>query len=409
MRMRPLAITGLGIVSPLGVGREAFFAGLAALGQGPKTWPPGIQAFDAAPYPGARAAEVRDFDGKTYLGDKGLRNMDRLTSLTVVAAKLAAQDARLRAEGKYIALAADRVGICASTAYGSLEAINELDRVAMLENPRFLNPARFPNTVINSAAGYASIWEYLQALNVTVSNGNPGALDAVLVADLHLGAGRADSLLVGGAEAMSEGIYLAFQSLGSLAEDDGPYRPGEPAGIDAAGTGPVGTGIVLGEGAAFVVMETDGVARARGATVWAEVVGYGTAFEPPASEALVVHASTLATAQAARAALAEAGMEPGEIDVVAASVGGYPSIDAAELAALGEVFGPDVCIAAPKALFGETLGATGAMGMAAGLAWLGGIPPARVVRGRSPKDVRSVLVMAMGFHGASSAVVIRAR
>lgn len=397
--MKPLAITGLGIVSPLGIGRGAFFAGLAAMGQGPLAWERGIQTFDPTPYPGARAAEVPDFDSKHYLGDKGLRNMDRLTSLTVVAAKLAAQDAGLRADGKFIALSPERVGICASTAYGSLEAITELDRVAMLENPRFLNPARFPNTVINSAAGYASIWEDLQALNVTVSNGNPGALDAVLVADLHLGAGRADSLLVGGAEAMSEGIYLAFQSLGSLAEAGGPYRPGEPAG----------DGMVLGEGAAFVVLESDEVARARGAKVWAEVAGYGTAFEPPASEALVVHASTLATAQAARAALAEAGMAPGDVDVVAASVGGYPVIDAAELAAIAEVFGPDVCVAAPKALLGETLGATGAMGMAAALAWLGGVPPARVVRGKMPARVRSVMVMAMGFHGASSAVVVRAR
>ena len=397
--MRPLAITGLGIVSPLGIGRAEFLEGLAAAGQGPRDWSEQIQTFDPAPYPGARAAEVRGFDGKKWLGDKGLRNMDRLTSLTVVAAKLAAQDAGLRADGKFVALGPDRVGICASTAYGSLEAITELDRVAMLENPRFLNPARFPNTVINSAAGYASIWEDLQALNVTVSNGNPGALDAVLCADLHLGARRADSLLVGGAEAMSEGIYLAFHSLGSLAEGSAPYCPGEPSA----------DGMILGEGAAFVVIEPDEVARARGAKVVAEVAGYGTAFEPPPSEALVVHASTLATAQAAQAALDDAGLVPADIDVVAASVSGYPVIDAAEIAALVEVFGADACIAAPKALLGETLGATGAMGMAVALGWLGGIAPGRIVSGQAPARVRTVLVMAMGFHGASSAVVVRGR
>lgn len=396
--MKPLAITGLGIVSPLGIGKDAFLQGLAKVGQGQHEWSGApIQAFDPAPYPGARAAEVRDFDGKQWLGDKGLRNMDRLTSLTVVAAKLAAQDAGLRADGKYVALGADRVGICASTAYGSLEAITELDRVAMLENPRFLNPARFPNTVINSAAGYASIWEDLQALNVTVQNGNPGALDAVLCADMHLCAGRADALLVGGAEAISEGIYLAFHSLGSLAEGDALFCPGEPSAA----------GMVLGEGAAFLVLEPRSLAFARGARIEAEVVGYGTGFEPPASEALVVHASTLATAQAARAALREAGLSPADVDVVAASVSGYPALDAPELAALTEVFGEDMCIAAPKALLGETLGATGAMGMAVALGWLGGIAPARIVRGQPPKRVRTVLVMAMGYHGASSAVVVR--
>ncbi|MBI2896751.1 MAG: hypothetical protein HYY06_24555 [Deltaproteobacteria bacterium] len=395
--MRPLEVTGLGIVSPLGVGKEAFVEGLTRAGQGPCGFEGPAETFDAAAYGGIRAAQVRGFDAKTWLGDKGLRNMDRLTALTVVATKLAAQDAGLRKDGHWLALGPDRVGICASTAYGSFEAITELDRVAMLENPRYLNPAKFPNTVINSAAGYASIWEDLQALNVTVSNGNPGGLDAVLCADMHFACGRAEALLVGGAEALSEAIYVAFHQLGALVPNGAPYLPGESAA----------RGMLLGEGAAFAVLEPPGGARARGAKAFAQIVGYGTAFEPPSSEVLIIHASSLATAQAARAALEDASMSPEQIDVVAASVSGYPALDAPELAALAEVFGPDVCVAAPKALMGETLGATGAMGMAAAIGWLGGVTPARIVRGRAPRETRAVMVVALGFHGTASAVVLR--
>ena len=86
----------------------------------------------------------------------------------------------------------------------------ELNRVAKLEDARYINPAKFPNTVANSASGYVSIWEDIRALNVAVSDGNCGALDAFACADIYLDTDRADALLVGGAEAMSEALFLAF-------------------------------------------------------------------------------------------------------------------------------------------------------------------------------------------------------
>jgi 3-oxoacyl-(acyl-carrier-protein) synthase len=125
-------------------------------------------------------------------------------------------DAGFKKDGVYVQGSPERVGICCSNAYGSLEAITELDRVAMLEDARYINPSKFPNTVANSASGYVSIWEDIRALNVAVSDGNCGALDAFACADIYLDTGRADALLVGGAEAMSEALYLAFLKLGAL-------------------------------------------------------------------------------------------------------------------------------------------------------------------------------------------------
>src|SRR5689334_3733130 len=131
--MIPLFVTGLGVVSPIGIGREHFFASLYApqmLEGTPRSKP---ETFDAALYPQATVAEVRGFDASKYLGDKGLRTLDRLTKLLVVAARLAMHDAGFKKNNTYVQGSADRIGLCCSNAYGSLEAITELDRVATLE------------------------------------------------------------------------------------------------------------------------------------------------------------------------------------------------------------------------------------------------------------------------------------
>jgi 3-oxoacyl-[acyl-carrier-protein] synthase II len=392
--MIPLIVTGLGVVSPVGIGREAFFASMAKprLLASEPLFP--AEAFDAATYPNATIAEVRGFDPAKFLGDKGLRTLDRLTKLLVVAARLAMHDSGLKENNVYVHDSPERIGLCCSNAYGSLEAITELDRVATLEDARYINPAKFPNTVANSAAGYVSIWEDIRALNVSVSDGNCGALDAVACADVFFDTDRADAIVVGGGEAMSEALYLAFHSLGAL-ED----------------------GTRLGEGAVFFVLESAEHAGARNARAMAEIIGYGTSFVGPSTEAPLVHASPDAMERAIASALADAELSATNIDVVASSLSGVRAFDDAELAAIRRVLGEGVCVAAPKMVLGETLGASGGMGMAAALAWLEGATPAPLVarcdaRGRAlgearPIRVRTVLVTSMGFYGNASAIVMR--
>jgi len=384
--MTPRAITGVGVVSAAGIGREAFFAAMREprlLADQPLLLP---DAFDGAAYGALPLAEVRGFDPAKYLGDKGLRSLDRLTKLLVVAARLAIHDAGLKKDNAYVQMSSNRVGLCCSNAYGSLEAITELDRVATHEDPRYINPAKFPNTVANSAAGYVSIWEDLRALNVSVSDGNCGALDAFACADVFLETDRADALLVGGGEAMSEALYMAFRKLGALE-----------------------AGARLGEGAVFLVCEAADEARARGANILAEVVGYGTAFGAPEREELLIHASREAMTRAIALALADAGVAPGELDAVASSVCGLRAFDEVELAAIDATLPAGVPVAAPKMVLGETLGAGGAMGIATAMAWFAGAAPRPLVSDAAPpgKPVRTVLVTSMGFYGNASAVVLR--
>jgi 3-oxoacyl-(acyl-carrier-protein) synthase len=281
------------------------------------------------------------------------------------------------------------VGVVISNAYGSLEAIHELHSVAVLEDPRYINPSRFPLTVSNSAAGYISIWEDLHALNVTVSDGNCGGLDAVGCADLLLAAGRADVLLVGGAEALSEPLLVGLRRLGAA----GP------------------TGLRIGEGCALVVLESPENAARRGATALAEIVGYAAAFAPPPHAGQLVHASADALEQAIRQALDDAGVQPQEIDLVVSAASGIAAFDDAEQRAVERVLGEGACVVAPKRALGETFGAGGGMAMLAAVAYLQGGARSHVVRGelRGPaKELRTALITAPGYYGNAAALVMRA-
>ncbi len=385
--MKPLAITGVGIVSPLGTGADAFFSAMkstpASLSQRP---PAPIQSFDGKRYEGrvVPIVEVQPtFEPQKYLGDKGLRTLDRLTKLLVVAARLCLADAGLKKDGQWQALGPERVGVCCSNAYGSLEAITELDRVAKLEDARYINPAKFPNTVSNSASGYVSIWEDLRALNVSVSDGNCGGLDALSCADIFLATSRADAILTGGGEAMSEALYLAFDKLGVLGE------------------------MRLGEGAAFMALEDPALAKKREAKVLAEVTGFGTAFVPPHEEITLLFSSREAIERAIAQALADADVAPSAIDLVASSMSGLQQFDDPEREAIANALGTDIAVSAPKLLLGETLGAGGTMSMACALAWLDGAPVTPLLSGAPPKKVENVLVTSVGYYGNASAIVMR--
>lgn len=375
-------VTGLGVASALGVHTSSeFFAAM----NGPSRLsarPPGpVSSFEASGYPEPpRIVEVPAFDPTKWLGDKGLRTLDRLTKLLVVAARICLHDAGFKKDNAWTSLGPETVGLCCSNAYGSLEAISELDRVAKLEDARYINPAKFPNTVSNSAAGYVSIWEDLRALNVSVSDGNCGALDAVSCADIFLASERAKALLVGGGEAMSEPLFLAFSKLGAL----GSSR--------------------LGEGSAFFAMEDPDAAAARGARVLGQLAGYGTSYVSNGPDVLI-QASKEAMKRAIEQALADAGVS--SVDVVASSVSGLGRFDEVELAAIDAALGASVPVAAPKSILGETLGAGGALATAASLAWLAGVAPSALVRG-APTSVKTVLVTALGYYGNASALVVRA-
>ncbi len=339
------------------------------------------------------ALEIHDWDASAYLGKKGHRNLDRLTKFLIVAARLALRHAGLKSsDGEFLQVDPKRVGLCSATAYGSLDSITELNRVAELEDPRYINPARFPNTVINSAPGYVGIWEGLRGPNATLVDGNCGSLNGFQVGATHLENQRSDAFLIGGGEIISEPLCLALKKLGVFSATD-------DSELDETQNG----GVRLGEGACFVSVERPAEARARGATILGTVVGYGAAFDPPPEDRLT-YASSRAVEESIAAALQDAGMVPSDVDAVCSSLGGLTKFDDAERtgikAALGHAMdGRDLSVVEPKKIFGETLGAAGAFGVLASLALFSNADCA--------ETPNTVVVTTLGYYGNASAVVLQ--
>lgn len=390
--MNPLAVTGFGVVGPLGLSADAWKEPSEhVFGAGP------AEVLSTEKFPEACVASAKTYDEKALLGDKGLRNLDRLTKMMIVSAKLTLEHAGIKMNGAFITGVPDEVGICCSTAYGSLEAITEHKLIFENEDPRYINPSRFPNTVINASAGYVSIWEELRAPNVTVVDGNCGALDAILSASTHLDRHRAKRFLVGGAEVLSEALYLAFRMLGALADRSQIYRPGSLTS----------QGMRLGEGAAFCCVEPIGIAEQRHAKIQAVIKGYGTAFVPPRSEALLISVSPRAVKNAIEDAISDAQLTPQDIDAVCSAVCGLPLLDQPELEGIEAALGSHVPIFAPKTLHGETFGASGALGILDAWCLMQGVTHYPRISGpindRSPE---CVLILTVGYYGNVSAVVL---
>ncbi|MBP9111983.1 MAG: hypothetical protein KBF88_04200 [Polyangiaceae bacterium] len=373
------AITGVSAVSRMGIGLEEHYAAFVS-GKKPDNRP--ATTFDSSKYPDVRVFEVPDFEPKKYLGDKGLRTLDRLAKLMIVAARFALGEAGVKKDGQFVSpMTAERIGFVCSNAYGTLEAATELNRVAILEDARYINPAKFPNTVANSASGYVSIWEDLRAMNVTVSDGNCGALDAFAVSDMHLATGRADCFLVGGAEAMTEALFHAFRKLGVL------------------------THATIGEGAALLLVETLESAEERQAKVLAYLTGYGTTFFAPHDERLLF-ASADAMESAIRMALEAANIGAEEIDGVVTGESGLPEFDEAERAGIARVIAKDVPLLRPKAWFGDTLGASGAFATLYALACFDASTALWKRESSSERIPKRLLVTTLGYYGNASAVVV---
>jgi 3-oxoacyl-(acyl-carrier-protein) synthase len=198
---------------------------------------------------------------------------------------------------------------------------------------------------------------------------------------------------------LSDSLYLGFRKLGILAEGARSCRPGYPES----------QGMRLGEGAAYFVLERE--LHAAGPPLpsprrYGRILGYGNTFEPPASEAALVHASQRAVERVIEMALADARVPASSVDMVCSSASGFAVFDRAELCAVRAVLGRDVVVTAPKVAYGETFGAGGAFGIATALAWLSGIDVELLEATRPPERREHVLVISLGFYGNASAVLL---
>ncbi|MER6900370.1 beta-ketoacyl synthase N-terminal-like domain-containing protein, partial [Amycolatopsis sp. NPDC000740] len=272
-----LVLSGWSAASPFGLGARAFTAGLAAGAPAPRA---------AVAGPCRKARLIPDFDARSALGPKGTRSMDRVTAMAVTTAGLVLDDTGSRPVSR-----PEQIGLVLGTGSGSVQSIVDFTASSMTgDKPYHVDPARFPNTVMNRAAGQSAIWHGLKGPNATVSGGAPTGLLVLNYAARLLRNGRCERIVCGAAEEYSEQRgWLEWHAAGRPEEQD------------------------VSEGCALFLLETlDGAANA-GRTPLADLLGNGFAVSPDRASV----ADTLAGCL--RSTLARAGVRPADVGVVAGS------------------------------------------------------------------------------------------
>src|SRR2546430_3341335 len=337
--MRRVAVTGLGAVTP--IGNDAASTWRAALaGESGIDW---IRAFDATELPVKVAAEVKDFDLAGVASAKDVRKLERNVLLSLGAAREAMRDAGLNGFDP------KRVGVVFGTAIGGVNGILEQEEIRRDRGPDRVSPNFLPNVLVDSASGQLAISLGIRGPNYAVVSACATGSHAIGEGAELVRRGSVDAVLAGGAEACMNPLMLAgFTAMRGLAvENENPPHASRPFDATRAG-------FVMGEGACVFVLEELEAARARGATVYAEVVAYGTSnaaqhMAPPEPEAIGV-------AEMMRAAIDPAGLKPGQVGYINAHRTSTPLGDAAETKAIKDVFGDhayELAVSSTKSMMGH--------------------------------------------------------
>jgi 3-oxoacyl-(acyl-carrier-protein) synthase len=408
--MRRVAVTGLGVIAPLGNSVNELFVNLAAGRSGVRRLAAPLAERLKSPI-GATA----DFDGSTHFPAPRLRMLDRVSQLALVATAQAIADSRIDFAGER----RERCGVSVGTAMGGAESTDEgYQTIYALRSDR-VKPYSVLTAMSNAAASWIGIDYELCGPNLTYSTACSSSAVAIGEAARRIGYGDVDVMLAGGAEApLTFGVLRAWEAMRTLAAED-PQDPSSSCRPFAS----TRTGLVLGEGAAFVVLEEWSHAVARGAQIRAELSGYGLTTDI----AHITRPTVEGQASAMRAAMNAAGVEPDAIDYVNAHGTGTLQNDAVETAALKEILGArayGVPVSSTKSMHGHLLGAAGALEFVIAVASLerGIVPPTMhldspdpacdldYVAGRARAGVPLRTVMSNSFaFGGTNAVLIAAR
>lgn len=403
-----IVVTGIGIVSPLCIGKEMFWDSLWMGKSGIKP----ISLFDTSWSKSKLAGEITNFDTKEILGNKGIRTFDRLTGLTLAASKLALDDASILREEAI----KNKMGVVVGTMLGSIRSISEFDKELITEGPRYVNPMNFPRTLNSSPASEISIRYGMKGLNSTLSTGFSAGLDAIGYAAELLNSGRIDAVLVGGTEELCIQTFLGFYKSGFLSgSKNGKKEVSAP--FDK-----MRNGIILGEGACMLVLEEFYLARKREAKIYAEVSGYATAFDAYRTDNYSLKGE--GARRAMRTAIQESGLEPKDIDYICAAANSTIECDLMETRAIKDIFGcraKKIPVSSIKSILGESLGASGVFQVVASIGALiyGKIPPTinleesgsgcdldYVPNKMRKTDVNRALVNAFSPDGKNSSIII---
>lgn len=404
-----VVVTGLGVISPVGIGKELFWSNICAGKSGVSRF----TRFNVDDYPTQIGAEVRDFEPLDFLDKKDLRRMDRFGQFAVAAARMALQDACLETP-----VDSERSGVSIGSGIGGIITIEEQIKVLNEKGPRRVSPFFVPMLIANMASGYVSMEFGLKGPNTTLVTACATGTHSLGEAFRSIQRGDADLMVAGGSEAAFTPVAFAgFCAMRAMStRNNEPERASRPFDRDR-------DGFVMGEGAGVLVLESLEHAERRKARIYAEICGYGlsgdayhvTAPDPDGSGAR----------RCMTMALYDAGLAPTEIDYINAHGTSTELNDRTETLAIKAVFAGhayQLAVSSTKSMIGHLLGAAGGVEAIASILSLdtGVIPPTINYENRDtecdldyvPNKARELsIVTAMsnsfGFGGTNASLVFK--
>jgi len=405
-----VVVTGIGLVTPLGLGTAQNWDSLmrGTSGVGP------ITRFDTANFPVRIAAEVHDFDPGQFIERKEVKRTDRFVQYALAAAQLAMDESQLPVTDG----TRDRIGVILGIGMGGIETIEEQLHSYFEGGPRKISPFFIPRLIANMAPGQVAMRFGVRGTNFAAVSACASATHAIGEAMRAIRLGYADSMITGGAEACvtptGVGGFAAMRALSTRNEE--PQRASRPfdKGRD---------GFVVGEGAGVLILEEADAAVRRGVKIYAEVVGYGSTSD--AYHMTSPSPEGEGAARCMREVLADAGLQPTDVDYVNAHGTSTPANDATETQALKHVFGEHAArllVSSTKSQTGHLLGGAGGVEAAySALALQHGVAPATmnyeepdpecdldyVPNQARRADLEVALSNSFGFGGANACILLR--
>lgn len=353
MQRRRVVVTGVGLVSPLGVGTRETWDGLMAGRSGVGT----LTRFDPSAFATHIAGEVKGFDPTLYMDKKEVKKCDTFIHYALGATRFALTDAGFEVTDDN----AERVGVIVGSGIGGLPLIERMHTILQEKGPDRISPFFIPGLIVNLAAGHVSIQYGARGPNTAPCTACTTGLHAVGDAFRLIQHDYADAMICGGSESVISPLALGgFSAMRALSErNDSPATASRPWDKDR-------DGFVIGEGAGIVLLEELEGAKRRGAPIYCEVVGYGMSAD--AYHMSAPHPEGRGAVQVMRAALKDAGLPPESIQYINAHGTSTPLGDLAEVKAIHQVFGEHarrLAVSSTKSSTGHLLGAAG--GLEAGI------------------------------------------
>ncbi len=370
-----IAITGMGVISPVGVGAEDVWSALSRgqSGAGP------ITRFDSTDHKTKFACEVKDFDPQNYMDRKAAKRMDLFCQYAVASATEAIDHAGI----KFSDHDQDRIGVVVGSGIGGMNTYEAQVERLVRKGPGKISPFFIPMMIGDIASGHISMMHNLRGPNYSVQSACATASHAIGLAMMHLRAADADVMICGGSEAPITPAGLAgFNSMSAIStRNDNPTAASRPFDVDR-------DGFVMAEGGAVFILETEEHAVKRGANILAELAGYG--FTADAHHMTAPHPEGDGAVRSMRAAMKSAGCSPEEIGYINAHGTSTQYNDEIETLAIKTVFGDkayDIPISSTKSMTGHLLGSAGAVELFAALQAVrtGTIPPTINLDSPDPK------------------------